>query len=72
MLQGTSLVIRFAQVNKRHARKAFTTEDTEDRRGETKRVFRKLVEAPWVKESAVLMNLQQEVSDVPISVGHTL
>ena len=34
-----------------------------------KRVFRELVEAPRVEESAVLMDFQQEVRDVPVTVG---
>ena len=37
-----------------------------------KRVFRFLVETPRVEETAVLMDLQQEVGNIPIPVGHTL
>jgi len=36
------------------------------------RVFRFLVETPRVEETAVLMDLQQEVGNIPIPVGHTL
>ena len=39
-----------------------------------KRVFRLLVEdrePPRVEESTVLMDLQQEVDDVPVPVGHS-
>ncbi|HIJ80798.1 MAG TPA: hypothetical protein HPP76_03710, partial [Desulfuromonadales bacterium] len=35
------------------------------------RVFRFLVETPRVEETAVLMDLQQEVGNIPIPVGHT-
>ena len=32
------------------------------------RFFRFLVEAPWVKESAVLVYFQQEVNDISIPI----
>lgn len=35
------------------------------------RFFRFLVEAPWVKESAMLMNFQQKVCDVSVPIGHS-
>ncbi|MBT1075065.1 sulfatase-like hydrolase/transferase [Geobacter grbiciae] len=35
------------------------------------RVFRFLVEAPLVEESAVLVDFQKEVGDVPIPIGHS-
>ena len=35
-------------------------------------VFRLLVEASRVEETAVLVNLQQKVSDIPVAIGHTL
>jgi hypothetical protein len=36
------------------------------------RVFRILVETPWVKQSAVLVDFQEEVNNVPVPIGHSL
>ena len=35
-------------------------------------VFRILVETPWVEQSAVLVDLQQEVDDIPVPICHSL